>query len=112
MREDDGRFQAWCRRILRPKRAAQDRRNAEHIKEIRDGGGLKSATPAAPKGNLDAVDLSVGQRSERYSQMAASTEAAIARLEKTVTSRYGALGTLSGGLVSIDFQSKETDPSL
>lgn len=35
----------------------------EHIKEIRDGGGLKSAVAATPKGNLYGVDFAVPETS-------------------------------------------------
>jgi hypothetical protein len=59
-------------------------------------------------GNLDAVDITVGPRSERLGQIQQSLEAAIARKEKSVAERYGT-APLSTGRFVHNFASKGDD---
>jgi hypothetical protein len=62
------------------------------------------------QGNFDLVDLRVGDRDEKYSQFVTSLDKAIDRLTKKVATEYGnGLGTLSAGVISLDFQQKGTD---
>jgi hypothetical protein len=60
-------------------------------------------------GNSDAVDITEGPRSERYSQFMTLLETAIARKKKQVEDDYGELEGLSTGLVSHNFQTKGDD---
>jgi hypothetical protein len=61
-------------------------------------------------GNMDMVDISVGDRSERLSQFTAEVEKAIERKRAQIEREYGiGLGSLSGGVVSLDFQQKHDD---
>lgn len=54
--------------------------------------------------NYDAVNLSVGGRSESYSDFANRIEAAIKRKQEEIESVYGlGLGSLEAGVIQLDF---------
>lgn len=60
-------------------------------------------------GNSDAVDITEGPRSERYSQFMTMLETAVARKKKQVDDDYGELEGLSTGLLTQNFQTKGDD---
>ena len=61
-------------------------------------------------GNMDMVDISIGDRSERLSQFTADLAKAIERKQATIEKQYGiGLGSLSAGVISLDFQQKRDD---
>lgn len=56
-------------------------------------------------GNLDLVDLQVGPRSEKLSQLVGQVERAISRKHAQLKTRHGwGLGTLTGGSILLTFQ--------
>lgn len=60
-------------------------------------------------GNTDAVDITEGPRSERYSQFMDMLEKAVTRKKKQVDDDYGELDGLSTGLLTQNFQTKGDD---
>jgi hypothetical protein len=62
------------------------------------------------QGNMDAVDIKVGERSENFSQFATSLQKAIDSKSQKIEKEYGmGLGTLSAGVIDMDFQEKGDD---
>lgn len=60
-------------------------------------------------GNYDMVNISEGPRSESLSQFADALERLIDRKQKKVEADYGALDSLSGGVIVHNFQAKADD---
>lgn len=61
-------------------------------------------------GNVDAVDVTEGPRSVRYSQFSTSLENAIKEKRAAVEKEYGiGLMELGAGVVDLDFQEKDDD---
>ncbi|MDD2921788.1 MAG: hypothetical protein PHQ36_05825 [Anaerolineales bacterium] len=61
-------------------------------------------------GNMDMVDITVGDRSERLSQFTADLGKAIERKQMQVEKEYGyGLGALTAGVISLNFQQKHND---
>jgi hypothetical protein len=61
-------------------------------------------------GNVDAVDITVGDRSERLGQFSTDLQKAIEARSKKVQTEYGlGLGTLSAGVIGLNFQQKLED---
>jgi|DewCreStandDraft_4_1066084.scaffolds.fasta_scaffold78472_2 hypothetical protein len=64
-------------------------------------------------GNSDAVDIDALDRSEKYSQFTTALEKAIARKTEQINTTYGmGLGTLSAGVIDLDFQAKGDDAEI
>lgn len=78
---------------------------ADEIDKLLDFAELKALENAL--GNFDAVDISVGARSEKYDQIRTGLERTLERKQKAVERKYGAqLGTISGGVIALDFAQK------
>ena len=60
-------------------------------------------------GNLVLVDIDSGPRSEKLSQISASVEKAIARMEAKISSEYGVGYELEGGVIELDSQEVEEE---
>jgi hypothetical protein len=61
-------------------------------------------------GNLDAVDITIGEQSERFSQFATSLEKSIEAKNQKIKEEYEiGLGTLTAGVIDLDFQAKGDD---
>lgn len=61
-------------------------------------------------GNLANVDITVGPRSERLSQLAAQLEKALARKKGTLEDQYGYnAGTLEAGVLALSFAEHDED---
>lgn len=60
-------------------------------------------------GNLVLVDIDSGPRSEKLSQISASVEKAIARMEAKIYSEYGVGYELEGGVIELDSQEVEEE---
>lgn len=86
---------------------ATDLAAVENMEELLDRAELRLMENIL--GNLDTVDITVGQRSERLSQIAASIETAIERKRTAVENKYGDSGALTPGLVTLNFASKGDD---
>jgi hypothetical protein len=59
-------------------------------------------------GNLTAVDLRLGPRDEKFSQLPARLETRIARLQRKVESEHG-ISSVSSGVISLDFAEHNED---
>lgn len=58
-------------------------------------------------GNLSAVNVSIGPRSEQLNQLSEQIEKIIARLELFIAKEYGiGVGSLEGGSLLLDFQER------
>lgn len=78
---------------------------ADEIDKLIDFAELKAIENSL--GNFDAVDISVGARSEKYDQIRTGLERTLERKQKAVERKYGAqLGTISGGVIALDFAQK------
>lgn len=54
-------------------------------------------------GNLDDVDITNGPESEKFSQIGASLEKRMARLQEKINNDYGAGVTVETGMITYDF---------
>ena len=60
-------------------------------------------------GSLDLVDTTALSRSEAWGQIAKQIQTKIDRLTERITTAYVVPGTLTGGVISLDFQYDATD---
>jgi hypothetical protein len=62
------------------------------------------------EGNLTGVDITVGPRSEKLDQLVTRVRAKIERKSADIAKAYGlGLGTLSAGVITLDFQEHADD---
>lgn len=80
----------------------------DDVDEVIDFASLRAAENAL--GNFDAVDISVGPRSESYDQMRTGLERMIDRQRATLSKKYGLdVGGLESGVIALDFAAKAND---
>jgi hypothetical protein len=78
------------------------------IDEFIDRAELRTLESIA--GNIDLTDISVGPRRESLGQLATQVETAIARLQRSIQTEFGAgLTTLKAGSLTLDFQQTDDD---
>ncbi len=62
--------------------------------------------------NYDAVNITVGPRTEALSDIRSGLEKSIERKHQYNVEKYGAGATLAGGAISLDFQQRSDYPSI
>lgn len=79
----------------------------DNIPELLDRAELRALESVI--GNLDAVNISIGPRSESLGQLSDQCEQAVNRLQAKIAAKYGTAASLEGGSLSLDFAEKFDD---